>query len=52
MSDSAQYALRERLKQWFVQKDVAQKEYAALHVKVDPRRLRPSLEALPLWHRY
>ena len=38
VSDSAQYALRERLKQWFVQKDVAQKEYAALHVKVDPAK--------------
>jgi len=36
VGDSAQYALRERLKQWFLQKDVARKEYAALRVKVDP----------------
>jgi len=36
VSDSAQYALRERLKQWFLQKDVARKEYAGLRVKVDP----------------
>jgi aryl-alcohol dehydrogenase-like predicted oxidoreductase len=36
VGDSADYALRERLKQWFAQKDVARKEYAGLRVKVDP----------------
>jgi uncharacterized protein len=36
VGDSAQYALRERLKQWFEQKNVARKEYAALKLKVDP----------------
>jgi hypothetical protein len=36
--DSADYALRERLKQWFLQKDVAMKEYAALQPKVEPAR--------------
>jgi uncharacterized protein len=36
VGDSADYALRERLKQWFAQKDVERKDYAALRVKVDP----------------
>jgi predicted aldo/keto reductase-like oxidoreductase len=36
MGDTAQYALRERLKHWFGQKDLAIEEYAALPAKVDP----------------
>jgi hypothetical protein len=36
VDDSARYALQERLKQWFNQKDVARREYAALGLKVDP----------------
>jgi hypothetical protein len=38
VGDSAQYALRERLKHWFAQKDVARRDYAALPVKVDPSK--------------
>ncbi len=36
VGDSAHYALRERLKQWFQQHEVARREYAALKTKVDP----------------
>ncbi len=36
VGDSAQYALRERLKQWFQQQEVARREYASLKMKVDP----------------
>ena len=35
VDDSAQYALRERLKHWFGQKELAQEEYASLKQKVD-----------------
>jgi aryl-alcohol dehydrogenase-like predicted oxidoreductase len=38
VGDSADYALRERLKQWFAQKDVARREYAGLRLKVDPAK--------------
>jgi uncharacterized protein len=38
VGDSAQYALRERLKQWFAQKEAASREYAALRLPVDPGR--------------
>lgn len=38
VEDSAQYALQERLKHWFAQKDAARKEYGHLAVKVDPAK--------------
>jgi predicted aldo/keto reductase-like oxidoreductase len=38
VGDAAQYALQERLKHWFMQKDAARKDYGALVVKVDPSR--------------
>jgi predicted aldo/keto reductase-like oxidoreductase len=37
LADTAQYALRERLKFWFRQNDLARKEYAALPAQVDPQ---------------
>jgi len=46
VGDSAQYALQERLKHWFAQKDAAQKDYRALPVKVDPARDYGSLSRL------
>ncbi|HET6450065.1 MAG TPA: aldo/keto reductase [Spirochaetia bacterium] len=38
VGDAAQYALQERLKHWFAQKDAARREYGALAVKVDTGR--------------
>jgi predicted aldo/keto reductase-like oxidoreductase len=38
VTDTARYALRERLKQWFAQAQVARSEYRALDPKVDPSR--------------
>ncbi|HUX11600.1 MAG TPA: aldo/keto reductase [Spirochaetia bacterium] len=38
VTDTALYALQERLKFWFDQRDRARTEYAALRVKVDPER--------------
>jgi predicted aldo/keto reductase-like oxidoreductase len=37
LTDTAQYALRERLKFWFRQNELAREEYAALRQKVDPQ---------------
>ncbi|HTZ52354.1 MAG TPA: aldo/keto reductase, partial [Spirochaetia bacterium] len=36
VADTAQYALRERLKSWFAQQEAARKDYAALAERVDP----------------
>ena len=36
VEETAQYALRERLKNWFGQEETAAKEYAALPLKIDP----------------
>ncbi|MEW5818519.1 MAG: aldo/keto reductase [Spirochaetota bacterium] len=36
VGDTAEYALRERLRFWFAQNDLARSEYASLKVKVDP----------------
>ena len=38
VDDAARYALRERLKHWFGQAEMARDEYAALAPKVDPER--------------
>jgi predicted aldo/keto reductase-like oxidoreductase len=38
VDDAARYALRERLKHWFGQAEMARDEYAALAAKVDPER--------------
>ncbi len=38
VEDSGQYALRERLKQWFAQAETARREYASLQRPVDPAR--------------
>lgn len=38
VGDSAHYALRERLKQWFAQAQAARREYAVLRPRVDPSR--------------
>ncbi len=38
VSDSGRYALRERLKFWYAQKEIAAKEYERLALKVDPKR--------------
>ena len=46
VTDAARYALRERLRTWFQQQDVAQQEYEALGQKVDPSRDYGSLSAL------
>ena len=46
VDDSGQYALRERLRQWFAQAAVAQKEYAVLKTRVDPSRDYSRLSAL------
>ncbi len=52
VGDSAQYALRERLKQWFLQQEVARREYAALRIPGRPRKgLQRALGAVPVWHR-
>jgi len=46
VADTAQYALRERLKGWFAQQEAARREYAALGSKVDPSRDYRRLSAL------
>ncbi len=46
VTDIARYALRERLRQWFQQQDLAREEYSALKVKVDPSRDYSSLSPL------
>lgn len=38
VTDTARYALRERLRNWFQQQDLAREEYAGLTLKVDPGR--------------
>jgi uncharacterized protein len=38
VTDAARYALRERLKQWFAQGEMARGEYAELKRRVDPTR--------------
>jgi predicted aldo/keto reductase-like oxidoreductase len=38
VTDTARYALRERLKAWFGQQEMARAEYAKLSPKVDPAR--------------
>ncbi len=38
VEDTAQYALRERLKGWFAQQEAARREYTTLKIKVDPSR--------------
>ena len=45
VGDTAQYALRERLKFWFSQKEEARSEYAASAVKVDPSKDYSKLSA-------
>jgi hypothetical protein len=44
--DPGDYALRERLKQWYGQKDVALRDYAALRPRVDPGHDYSSLSRL------
>jgi aryl-alcohol dehydrogenase-like predicted oxidoreductase len=44
--DAAQYALQERLKQWFDQKAWARQEYGALKTRVDPDRDYSALNVL------
>jgi predicted aldo/keto reductase-like oxidoreductase len=46
VSDTARYALQERLKQWFAQGEKARSEYSALTPKVDPSRSYRELSAL------
>ena len=46
VTDAARYALRERLRQWFQQAELARKEYQALPAKVDPSRDYSALSAL------
>jgi hypothetical protein len=46
VTDAARYALRERLRQWFQQADLARAEYQALPVKVDPSKDYGALSAL------
>jgi uncharacterized protein len=46
VSDAALYALRERLRAWFQQQDLAREEYAALRPKVDPSRDYSALSRL------
>jgi len=46
VGDTAQYALRERLKGWFAQQEAARKDYAALSARVDPSRDYRGLSAL------
>jgi predicted aldo/keto reductase-like oxidoreductase len=45
LGDTAQYALRERLRFWFAQRDEARREYAALPLKIDPERSYRHLNA-------
>ncbi len=46
VTDAARYALRERLRQWFQQAELARKEYQALPLKVDPSKDYSALSAL------
>jgi aryl-alcohol dehydrogenase-like predicted oxidoreductase len=46
VGDSAQYALRERLRFWFGQQELARSEYGALEPKVDPAADYSHLSAL------
>jgi uncharacterized protein len=46
VTDTALYALRERLKVWFQQQDTARDEYAKLPQKVDPARSYAELSRL------
>lgn len=50
VTDSARYALRERLRQWFQQGEMARAEYKALAVKVDPSKDYSALSALCPYH--
>ena len=46
VTDTARYALRERLKQWFAQAETARTEYASLAPKVDPAQDYSALSRL------
>ncbi len=46
VTDTARYALRERLRTWFQQQDLARAEYAALMPKVDPSHDYSNLSSL------
>jgi predicted aldo/keto reductase-like oxidoreductase len=46
VTDTAQYALRERLRGWFQQQETAHEEYAKLLQKVDPQRNYSDLSRL------
>lgn len=46
VTDTALYALRERLRNWFQQQDVARDEYARLSQKVDPQHDYSALSRL------
>jgi aryl-alcohol dehydrogenase-like predicted oxidoreductase len=46
VGDSAHYALRERLRQWFAQAEIARKEYATLKTRVDPSKDYSRLSSL------
>ncbi len=46
VTDAARYALRERLRQWFQQAELARTEYQALAAKVDPSKDYSALSAL------
>jgi predicted aldo/keto reductase-like oxidoreductase len=46
VTDAARYALRERLRQWFQQAELARTEYQALAAKVDPSTDYSALSAL------
>ena len=46
VTDTAQYALRERLRTWFQQQETAREEYAILLPKVDPERNYSDLSRL------
>ena len=46
VTDTARYALRERLRTWFQQQETARLEYAALRPKVDPSRDYSALSPL------
>ena len=46
VTDTARYALQERLKHWFAQTELAKTEYDALAAKVDPSKNYGALSAL------
>jgi hypothetical protein len=46
VTDTARYALRERVRQWFQQAELARTEYQALVPKVDPSKDYSALSAL------